>query len=58
MNWLFTLLLQLSTTTGPVDMALGRAEAPNTLRAAFTIELVSQSASRAFSYDASPVSYT
>ena len=51
MHWIFALLFQLSTASGPVDTALARTEAPNTMRAAFTVELASQSAVRVFSYD-------
>ena len=41
----------LSTTIGPVDAALDAAEAPKTLRAAFTVELTSPTATRIFAYD-------
>ncbi len=42
----------LTTTTGPVDAALEATEAPNTLRAAFTVELTSyRGASRVFHFD-------
>ena len=51
MLFLLALAFPLSTSTGPVDAALERAEAPNTLRAAFTVELSSQSAVRIFTYD-------
>lgn len=44
-------LFQLSTATGPVDDALKYADAPNTLRAAFTVELKSQSGVRIYDYD-------
>lgn len=43
----FTLL----TGSGPMDDALRATEAPNTLRAAFTVVLASDRASRTFSFD-------
>lgn len=51
MNLLLSLLFQLSTAYGPIDAALDKTEAPKTLRAAFTVELTSPSASRIFDYD-------
>ena len=42
---------QLSTASGPVDTALRATEAPDTLRAAFTVKLVSDRAMREFRYD-------
>ena len=48
---LIAIALPLSTSIGPVDTALDKTEAPNSLRAAFTVELSSQSASRIFDYD-------
>ena len=51
MYLILAIFFQLSTATGPVDEALDRAEAPNSLRAAFTVELTSGSAVRIFDYD-------
>ena len=48
---LLVIAFPLSTAVGPVDTALDKAEAPNTMRAAFTVELSSQSATRIFDYD-------
>ncbi len=48
---LLVIAFPLSTSVGPVDAALEKAEAPNTMRAAFTVELSSQSATRIFDYD-------
>jgi len=48
---LIAIAFPLSTSIGPIDAALDKADAPNTLRAAFTIELSSQSAVRIFDYD-------
>lgn len=42
---------ELSTASGPVDAALRATEAPETLRAAFTVRLVSDRATREFLYD-------
>jgi len=41
----------LSTASGPVDAALQATEAPDTLRAAFTVELKSDRAIRIFEFD-------
>ena len=48
---LIVIAFPLSTSADPVDAALDKTEAPNTLRAAFTVELSSQSATRIFDYD-------
>lgn len=42
---------QLSAVSGPVDEALTATETPDTLRAAFTVELKSPKAVRMFSFD-------
>lgn len=44
-------LLQLTFAAGPMDAALKATEAPPTLRAAFTVELVSPKASRTYRFD-------
>ena len=41
----------LTTATGPVDAALDATEVPTTLRAAFTVELTSDHATRVFHFD-------
>ncbi|MFN4185496.1 MAG: hypothetical protein ACK4M6_11970 [Hyphomonas sp.] len=43
--------LTMATGTGPMDAALEATEAPETLRAAFTVELRSQSARHVYSFD-------
>lgn len=48
---LVAIAYELSASSGPVDTALRATEAPETVRAAFTVELVSDSASRTFRYD-------
>ncbi len=47
---LFTSFI-LATGSGPMDAALRATEAPPTLRAAFTVEMVSARASRIYTYD-------
>lgn len=44
-------LLQLTFAAGPMDAALKATEAPPTLRAAFTVELVSHDAKRTYRFD-------
>ncbi|MCA8901523.1 MAG: hypothetical protein KDA53_09750, partial [Hyphomonas sp.] len=41
----------LATGTGPMDSALSATEAPKTLRAAFTVELKSGTATRLYEFD-------
>ncbi|MEQ8557029.1 MAG: hypothetical protein RIB03_01835 [Henriciella sp.] len=48
---LIALAYQLSAQSGPVDQALRATESPDTLRAAFTIRLVSDDAMREFRFD-------
>ena len=48
---LVAIAYELSASSGPVDTALRATEAPDTVRAAFTVELVSDTASRAVRYD-------
>lgn len=43
--------LTMTTGTGPMDAALEATEAPETFRAAFTVELRSQSARHVYAYD-------
>ncbi|ABI77346.1 hypothetical protein HNE_2727 [Hyphomonas neptunium ATCC 15444] len=43
--------LSMATGTGPMDAALEATEAPDTLRAAFTVELRSQTARHVYSFD-------
>lgn len=43
--------LTMTTGTGPMDAALEATEAPETFRAAFTVELRSQSARQVYSFD-------
>ncbi len=47
--WLLT--FSMTTGTGPMDSALGATEAPNTFRAAFTVELQSSQARRVYHFD-------
>jgi len=51
MQLILFLFLQMSTSTGPIDSALDWTNAPNSLRAAFTVELVSDNAVRIFDFD-------
>lgn len=48
---LLSLAFELSASSGPVDAALQATEAPETFRAAFTVELESASALRVFHFD-------
>lgn len=48
---LIAIAYEISASSGPVDAALLATEAPETLRAAFTVELVSDRARRTFRYD-------
>lgn len=48
---LVAIAYEISVSSGPVDAALRATEAPDTLRAAFTVELISDRASRTFRYD-------
>jgi hypothetical protein len=50
--WLALLMaFTLVTGSGPMDSALAATEAPNTLRAAFTVELQSDQARRVYEFD-------
>ena len=51
MSVVLSLTLPVIAAMGPVDTALQTAEAPNALRAAFTVELRSTTAHRVYSYD-------
>ncbi|MEL6244838.1 MAG: hypothetical protein AAFQ85_05750, partial [Pseudomonadota bacterium] len=41
----------MATGSGPMDEALRATEAPNTMRAAFTVDLLSDRAQRTFRFD-------
>lgn len=51
MSVLFALAFPLMTGAGPMDAALRATEAPDTLRAAFTVEMKSAKAERVLNYD-------
>lgn len=51
MSVLLVLSFPLATGAGPMDAALSATEAPDTLRAAFTVEMTSDKASRLLRYD-------
>ena len=51
MDVLLSLAFPLITGAGPMDTALRATEAPETLRAAFTVEMTSSKARRTFTFD-------
>lgn len=51
MHVLLSLAFPLMTGAGPMDAALRATEAPETLRAAFTVEMTSSKARRTFTFD-------
>ena len=51
MSAFLSLAFPLMTGAGPMDQALRATEAPETLRAAFTVEMKSRKASRTFQFD-------
>lgn len=51
MSLLISLAFPLMTGAGPMDAALRATEAPETLRAAFTVEMTSSKARRTFTFD-------
>ena len=51
MSVLLILTFPLATDAWPIDAALRSTEAPTTLRAAFTVEMVSDKAERTYSFD-------
>lgn len=51
MSVLLALAFPLATGAGPMDAALRATEAPDTLRAAFTVEMTSRKASRELRFD-------
>ncbi|MCR9078566.1 MAG: hypothetical protein NXH78_05650 [Hyphomonadaceae bacterium] len=51
MSFVLSLAFPLIVGTGPMDEALRATEAPESLRAAFTVEMSSAKASRTFSFD-------
>ncbi|MEL6664672.1 MAG: hypothetical protein AAFQ24_00960 [Pseudomonadota bacterium] len=51
MTLFLSLAFPLITGSGPMDEALRATEAPDTLRAAFTVEMTSAKASRTYAYD-------
>lgn len=51
MSAFLSLAFPLMTGAGPMDQALRATEAPETLRAAFTVEMKSQKATRTFQFD-------
>ncbi|MEL7041245.1 MAG: hypothetical protein AAGL90_06960 [Pseudomonadota bacterium] len=51
MSVLFSLAFPLATGAGPMDEALRATEAPETLRAAFSVEMTSAKAQRTYTFD-------
>jgi hypothetical protein len=51
MSLFLSLAFPLITGAGPMDAALRATEAPETLRAAFTVEMTSAKASRTYTFD-------
>ncbi|MEM6535586.1 MAG: hypothetical protein AAF613_08105 [Pseudomonadota bacterium] len=51
MSAFIALLFPMATTAGPVDASLRATEAPETLRAAFTVEMISDKAERTLRFD-------
>lgn len=51
MSLLLSIAFPLATGAGPMDEALRATEAPDTLRAAFTVEMTSDIARRVYGYD-------
>ncbi|MCR9271351.1 MAG: hypothetical protein NXH72_15260 [Hyphomonadaceae bacterium] len=51
MSVLLSLAFPLMTGAGPMDQALRATEAPDALRAAFTVEMTSRKAKRTFTFD-------
>lgn len=51
MDFLLSFAFPLATGAGPMDSALRATEAPETLRAAFTVEMTSSKARRTFTFD-------
>jgi len=51
MNFFLFLAFPLATGSGPMDVALRSTEAPDSLRAAFTVEMTSAKASRTMTFD-------
>ncbi len=51
MSYYLVFALPLLTGEGPLDAALSATEAPSTLRAAFTVEMISDRAERTLSFD-------
>ena len=51
MSFVLSLAFPLIVGTGPMDQALRATEAPDSLRAAFTVEMSSAKASRTYSFD-------
>lgn len=51
MSFFLSLAFPLMTGAGPMDTALRATEAPETLRAAFTVEMTSAKAQRIYSFD-------
>ncbi|MEM6555785.1 MAG: hypothetical protein AAF642_07925 [Pseudomonadota bacterium] len=51
MDFLLSFAFPLVTGAGPMDSALRATEAPETLRAAFTVEMTSSKARRTFTFD-------
>ena len=51
MDFLLSFAFPLVTGAGPMDSALRATEAPETLRAAFTVEMTSSKARRTYTFD-------
>ena len=51
MSLLLSFVFPLTTGAGPMDAALRATEAPETLRAAFTVEMTGPKATRTFRFD-------